>query len=311
MRKSDEVIDALSRLDPIDGERVAAAWSASDDRSVLFEEITTMPTAIDATDRHVRPADVPATTRRPPRPRVRRLVGAVALAAVAILGVQTFVLDPAPAFTVVEGPDGVIQVRVLPEFRDGEALARSLRDHGVQAEVRTVVSSPSMVGTVELFGDPEAAGPPPGLTFGAETPDDVFDWTIDPAVFTGSLTVVVHVAARNGEEYASAQEVFEPGEVLAGLHCADGLPLRATSVARRLDDLGLTGVWSVVTPTDDPSVTDSVVVDEVPDGEILSGFPVDERTVRFEVVLDGVDSSAMARWISDVPCTPAQAAPWK
>ncbi len=116
----------------------------------------------------------------------------------------------------------------------------------------------------------------------------MFHWTIDPRVFHERLTIQLAVAAREGEPYMLSMVVFQPGEVLGGLHWALGKPVRAQDLVPYLARLGITPVWTVVYPTDDPSVTQSERVSDVPDGEILTGNALDDSTVEFQVVPDGV-----------------------
>jgi hypothetical protein len=66
-------------------------------------------------------------------------------------------------------------------------------------------------------------------------------------------------------------------------------------------------------PTDDPSLTSSTVVEAVPDGVVLSGYPVDASSVRFDVALDA-DLAALAPLynpLSDVPCQPGDGDAWR
>lgn len=155
---------------------------------------------------------------------------------------------------------------------------------------------------------------PEGLTFGVEGTSDVFNWTINPDVFTEHLTIEMHVAADEREAYVLAEEVFEPGEVLGGLHCALGEPLRAPDLTPYLAGLGVTPVWLVISPTDDPTGTFEEAVGEAPNGQVLWGYARDATTVQFTVLLDGVTlhpSVGNAPRLSDLPCTPEQASAWK
>jgi hypothetical protein len=87
--------------------------------------------------------------------------------------------------------------------------------------------------------------------------------------------------------------------------------MRAAAVERYLDQVGLTPIWSVVTPTDDPAITNSEIVDTVPDGIVLSGFALNDTTAQFEVLRDETTLSQPIGNISDIPCTPGAASPWK
>ena len=191
-----------------------------------------------------------------------------------------------------------------------DALARDLSSRGVDTRIETVPASPSMVGTVEIGS---TDGPAAGIqTGGPDGTSEVFDWTIDPTVFSGTLNVTVYVVADDGEPFGAAQEIFEPGEKLSGLQCALGEPMRATDVAQYLDQAGLIAEWSIVTPTDDPSITDSTRVDQTPDGVVLSGYATDNTHARFDVLEDGQTlAPGIGGYISDFPCTPEAAAQWR
>ena len=302
-------IDDLARIDPIDGDRLAASWSNSEAKQALLEEITTMP--VDT----FQPATEPTRAtgpgpQRAPRRRLRLAAG-VAIAAVALVLVQGVLTNGNRAFAVRQLPNGVIEVDASPQFRDGDALAAELREFGIDVEITTVPSSPSMVGEVEVFAPGGGDYIPEGLSFGADGTPDVFNLRIDPNLFTERLTLRLYVAAREGERYQFATSVFQPGEVLAGLHCALGEPLRAEDLPPYLADLGLTPVWTTISSTDDAGITNSEQVQEVPNGQVVIGFAQDSTTVEFEVLLDGVTlpDGYMSSY-SDVACTPEQAAAW-
>jgi hypothetical protein len=131
-------------------------------------------------------------------------------------------------------------------------------------------------------------------------------------VFKGPVTLQVAVPPAEGQPYQVREEVFEPGEALAGLQCALGEPLSATDVSSRLPALGLMGVWSVIDPA---SVTadgyQETRVDQVPEGTIMWGYSLDEHTVEFTVAPAGTPLNEFpSPHLSDVPCTPEQAARW-
>jgi hypothetical protein len=258
--------------------------------------------------------------RRPLAPaRIRRrtlALAAIAAVAAVALAVVPDLFSGTPAYAIRQLPNGVIVIDwSMDSFSpNAAAIAEDLRGYGVEVEITTIPVSPSAVGEV-LAAYPGAGdtGPPRGLTIGKEGTPEAFTWTIDPTVFRGPVTLQVSVPASDGEPYQISQEVFEPGEVLGGLQCALGEPLRAADVAARLPALGITAVWSVIDPA---SVTadgyHETPVDHVPDGDILWGYALDDATVQFTVAPDGVPLSKYppAR-LSDVPCTPEQAAPWK
>lgn len=249
----------------------------------------------------------------PRRTRIAVATAGVAAAGVAIAIAPGLVTGGGdPAYAIRELPGGVIEVRMDELFRDGDALGAELREFGVDVDVVPVPSSPSAVGGVYSLEGPEQ-GEEPGFVWGPDGGDVSF--TIDPEQFRGSFVLHVSVAAEPGEAYLVAEEVFETGEVLGGLHCALGEPVRAEQLVPYLDDLGLTAEWwtTVPDPDGDPDVTFSEQLDEVPAGEVTAGYAVDADTVRFTVRPDGVrfpDGAAPPR-LSDEPCTPDQVAAWE
>lgn len=310
MRRRNDPIDELARIDPIDGRRIADIWSSSDAGQALLREITTMSIdTIPAAEAASPAANVKAN---PVWRRGLELAVGLAVAALTLVVAQGLLSGGSAAFAVRQLPGGVIEIDAMPQFRDGEALAAELGEFGIDVEIETVPSSPSMVGEVEVFATGGGDYIPEGLSFGADGTPDVFNLRIDPSLFTEHLTLRLYVAAEEGERYQSAQEVFEPGEVLAGLHCGLGAPVRAEALLPYLADLGLAPVWTVVSPTDDPSITDSEQVQEVPAGEVIAGYALDSATVEFQVVRDGVTLSAISTpRLSDVACAPEDAARWK
>ncbi len=310
MSTHDDPMERLKHADPVDGAELIASWSDNDAKASLLKEITAMSTETLPRKSDVSRLVIPIGDSGRSRRRRPMIMATAAAAAALVIGVGlTLARTPDPAYAISESPDGIIQVNVLADFRDGDALARDLRDRGIDAQVETVPASPSMVGTVELG---TMDGPAAGIqTAGPDGTNEVFDWTIDPAVFTGTLSVTVFVEAEDGETFGAAQEIFEPGEKLDGLHCALGEPMRATDVDRYLSRAGLTAQWSIITPTSDPSVTNSAQVDEVPSGTVLSGYAVDNANARFDVLPDGQTLDFdHAGYISDFPCTPEAAAKW-
>ena len=154
-----------------------------------------------------------------------------------------------------------------------------------------------MVGKAEAFAPGLGDRQLPGLTFGDDGTPEVFRWRIDPKVFRDQITITLYVEAHEGEAYYNAEEVFEPGEVLGGLQCALGQPLRAADVAARLPEVGVTPVWYVLTDFQSDAsggTSSSEQVDEVPEGEVMSGYALDDHTVTFDVVPDGGNCTRMA-----------------
>ena len=261
--------------------------------------------------------------RHPSAPtRIRRrtlALGAILAVAAIALVVVPDVFSGTPAYAIRQLPNGVIVIDwSMDSFRvDANAIAADLREYGVDVAITTIAASPSAVGEVGA-GFPGEGGSqlPQGLSIGKAGTPEAFTWTIDPRVFRGPVTLEVNVPASEGEHYLVAASVFTPGEVLGGLQCALGEPLRAADVAARLPGLGLTAAWEVsrlVSLDPDGSTWQGTRVNEVPDGYIAEGYSLDQATVAFTVVSDRAALSQFQDGapLSDVPCTPEQAAAWK
>lgn len=291
----------LAHIDPLGGERAEEVWHDSAASTALLESV-------------MAESGGPTTKARARRRKVR-WIGAVAAAAVAAVVVVVAPWGSSPAYAIRHLPDGVIEVDWVKDLRNGDDIARELRSFGIDVDVVVSPVSPSMVGQVVSTALPgREPGPVDGITWGDDGSEDVFTWQIDPYVFEGPLRIELGVEAKVGEPYTVAGEVFEPGEVLGGLHCVLGEPLRADRVAPYLDRLGLTAEWDVVSAV--PGRTDAFqekTVEAVPNGEVLWGYAVDSGTIRFSVRPDGVDPSGIdgpEPRLSDVPCTPEMSTGW-
>jgi len=266
-----DTVDAVRRLDPVDGARAAAEWSSSDASSALLQEITAMP--VESPQHHVaRPRSTP------------RRVGAVAATlAVAVLAVALTGLLPevgTPAYAVRHLPGGLLEVSWDGEL-DGDVLAATLRAYDIEVQVESEPTSPSQVGKVAGLGPLEAQG---AAAF--EWGEATSTFTLDPAAFVGTFYVLVSRAAEPGERYAATVDAFAPGEILHGFPCAVERPMRTDALAARLDALGQQAVWNVT--------SDGPFDGEVPQGEVLHAFAVDPSTVEVTVRLDNDQSTADA-----------------
>ena len=301
--------DEIRHLDPIDGTRLAVLWSGSEEKEVLFERVMTQSVVIAG-------APEPAKHRRRVSRRLVALAASLAMIGLAIALVPSIIgRTGSPAFAVRQLPDGVIEIENVADIRDAKGLEAELREFGIDAVIVTETASPSLVGTAQAFAPGLGDRQLPGLRFGKDGSPDVFRWRIDPQVFRDQITITLYVEANKGEAYLNAAEVFEPGEVLGGLQCALGEPLRAADVAARLPKLGITPVWYVLTNFQGDSsggTSHSEQVREVPEGEVSSGFAVNDHSVKFEVIPDGVTALPWQHTpLSDVPCTEEQAARWR
>lgn len=299
----------LTRIDPVDQDHASEVWEGSPASETLLAAVLEgSATSGDAT------TNGSPVANRKRRRAVRWISGAAAaVAAAVVIGVAPW--GSSSAYAIRQLPDGVIVIDWQADLRNGDDIAKDLRSFGIDVDVVASPSTPSLVGHVLSTTLPgREPGPVEGITWGEDGSADVFTWRIDPNVFTGPLRIELGVAAKPGEAYSTAEEVFEPGEVLGGLHCALGEPVRAEQLVPYLKKLGLTAQWDVVSVI--PGRSDAYsedTVDDVPDGQVLWGYAVDSDTVRFSVRLDGVDVSGidgLEPRLSDVPCTPEQAEGW-
>lgn len=190
----------------------------------------------------------PAATRSSTRPRSwgagpwrwAVLVPVAAALVVAVVAGPALVGPPArgsSAYAVQILPDGRIHVRVAADFDEGRRLERELRDAGVDVDVISVTSHPRLVGTIEF---PQHQLAKEGLEAGKG------EFWIDPLRFTGTVEVLINVAAEPGEEWRQAPSVFHPDEPLGGLPCALPGPLGTATLERYARDAGITTfVWWV------------------------------------------------------------------
>lgn len=246
------------------------------------------------------------------RPTLAVAAGLAIVAAVLVVVTGVTPNGGSAAFAVRPLPNGLIEVDFDTDLRDGHALEAELREHGVEVDVVAVPSSPSAVGAVYGMAVP-GQGEEPGLEWVETAGGGTSSFTIDPAVFRGNITLHLSVEAAEGESYTLREEVFEPGEILGGLHCALGEPVRPIDVAPYLDELGVDAIWNVAAPVEgDPSMMQEERTEQVPDGQVLWGYALDATTVEFTVKPDGVtlDGAYQPR-LSDLPCTPEQASRWQ
>jgi hypothetical protein len=252
----------------------------------------------------------------PPR-SLRRwaiLVPVAAAVLVAVLGGPTIVAPSdrgSSAYAVEVLGDGRIHVKVAADFDEGKRLERELRQAGVSIEVISVPSHPRLVGTIEF---PQHQLAPKGIEAGHG------EFWIDPARFTGTVEVLVNVAADPGEEWRQAPSVFHPDEPLGGLPCAISGALDTATLERYARGVGITKFsWWIL--EGDPKASRNVVrADKRPEGEVEHAELVAPSKLRVGVR----PTSAIARYghaaapsmnlnVHESPqpgCTPELAARW-
>jgi hypothetical protein len=111
-------------------------------------------------------------------------------------------------------------------------IVETLRAAGIDVTVDLVPASPSLVGQIDGVGVDEG----PGLVIN----DDWSQWTIDPAVFRGTVQLTGFRAPEPGEEIEVFGNAFAAGEPLAGVTCELEWPFTAEALAEAAATTGLT-----------------------------------------------------------------------
>lgn len=186
--------------------------------------------------------------------------------------------EQASALTVL--PDGRIVI-TLEDLNQGNALIRSLRAAGIQASAGPEYASPGNVGKVASFLELPEEGTP-GFTW---SPGSRFPVYINPDVFHGPITATIGVPTPPGADYDFSESVFEPGEALAGLQCALGVPITAADLRVQAQEAGFTSiVWETenATPIDDGS-------ELATEGSVIDAYPTNATTLEVRVAAADAD----------------------
>lgn len=266
------------------------------------------------------------TVTHPRRTRLAIATAGVAAVAIALALAPGLVSERGtPAFAVRELPGGIIEVDLRNDDLSGTDLAAELGEFGIDVDIETYPASPSLVGDVYLVIEDDGGEyvdheDVPGLTVTVHDESDLgrSTWRFDPEAFADQVRLSVGVETPAGRPYQVSAWAFEPGEVLAGLHCAFDQPMRASDVVPHLDALGLDATWELTSSDGHPGQWESARVDDVPTGWVQTAFATDASTVAFHVI----DASVVAEddpqyrlrgWLQqllEIPCTPEQAAAW-
>lgn len=148
---------------------------------------------------------------------------------------------------------GAVVARISDPALAASELATSFARHGLHIAVASIPASPGLVGEIVGGSVPnryaKAFFRDVHYLRGTCAAGDRADCRIGVVVsrgFTGTATIYVGRAARSGERYDAAQDVFSPGELL---HCSGflGAPVaRAIPALRALERArGLTIYWSI------------------------------------------------------------------
>jgi hypothetical protein len=215
------------------------------------------------------------------RPRVRRWAVPVAIAAAAAVLLALSITLPAgfpggtrrAAAAISFTEDGRYIVAVIQDPQaDSEALSAAFTQHSLDITLKLLPVSPSFVGKVveqdtsggsdiETLFDENADCTTPGSTscpIGLRIPLD----------FHGQANITLGRAGEPGEEYASVNDAFAPGELL---HCSGLRGMTVQQAALVLSQVGVTAMWrsndSTIDKVDgiDPStISDQYVTDALP-----------------------------------------------
>lgn len=260
--------------------------------------------------------------KRRPR-RHQSAILKVAAATVVLAGAGAIAIggsNDSPAFALTESANGIITVTWDDGFTDGAALARSLREAGVDVNVNFLSASPSMVGNLQAIipTDPDV------LATGFSYENDSL--VIDTSEVTGEYTVDIGVASD--DPWVLTGSAFDHGEVLDGLPCAVPAPMQVSDIAPLIADRGIDVVWIlsrvVGAPPEigergpdqldpfNPFTLEGEIVDSAPPGQVLSANSFEPGSVEIEVVADGesLDKVPELTESPSVACTPERAARW-
>jgi hypothetical protein len=183
-----------------------------------------------------------ARARLAPGPR-RRLGVAVGtlLVAAGSLGIPLALLSSsAPASAA-----SVIRARITNPADAAGQLQSLLRSRHFHITVTQEPVSPSLVGSIIDPGVKEPAANGAGIVGAITGPcaggaRGCVDGIVLPARFTGSARIVVGRAAKPGERYAAAADIFRPGEML---HCSAVLGESVRQALPALESLHVKIAW--------------------------------------------------------------------
>ena len=309
----DDKLDRLAAADPVDDRELATrvALLAGD----VIAEIAAGAGAADTLVGRRQGSDVVGSVhRRRPWSLIAVAAAAAVVVVVALVGLVPGTSSPAYAITVDRG---VVVVNWMRDLRDGSTIGKDLRGYGIDATVRAVPASPSLVGrvlTVAVNGV-DTGEMPPGVSWGADGTDDVFTWRIDPSVFKESIQIALGVETEPGKPYVTAESAFAPGEVLGGLQCAVPEPITSAAVDEQLRRLGVDVRWFRVVAAAESAGGDrseEVPSATAPAGTVINAQPINDRSVRVTVAPPGASlASPMFEPVRPAAeCTPELASRW-
>ncbi len=256
-------------------------------------------------------------------PRHRSILLKAAAAAVVLAGVGAFTIsrtDGSPTYALTQSANGIITVTWDDGFTDGEALAESLQDAGVDVDLQFLRGSPSVVGSLTAAYPVESGSLAPGITF------DDNAMIIDTSLLEGGTAIDIAVASD--EPYEVMGSAFDHDELLDGLACAAPTPLKVSDITPLLAGQDFDVVWNlnrvdsaatVNAPSTEsggdafqPARLRSEFVEEPPPGIVMSALSSQPGTVMIDVLADGesVDAAQFFINMGYDPCTVERAARW-
>jgi hypothetical protein len=171
-----------------------------------------------------------------PRERLGAALGAL-LAAACSLGVSLALLSP----SVPASATSMVRVRITDRGDAAGQLRSLLRAHHFAITVTQEPVSPSLVGSIISSGSDVLSGITGPCSGGAR---GCTDGIVLPAHFTGAARIVVGRAARPGEAYAEAADIFRPGE---RLHCSAVFGESVRQALPALENLHVKIAWNTGT----------------------------------------------------------------
>lgn len=256
---------------------------------------------------------VAGVTHHNRRRRQRYTMAAVPVVAV-IAGVGAVLVsgDDKPAYAMIQRPEGVIEVEILPDFDDAETLRSDLVAAGLDAAVVQLRAHPSLDGVAEVVSHDNEPGT--AMEFSGSR------FSIDVGQADGLVEILLYTEADSGEDYQAAPSLFAPGQALGGMHCAyTDAPLSTEAVETALNEAGYNNIeWTVFGAVDaETGYVPSEDHDDRPEGFVTNVELRNESTVFVGVQEEtgpAADTIVMhdgTHYRQRPVCTPELAEPWQ
>jgi hypothetical protein len=179
---------------------------------------------------------------------VAATVAALVLALPAILPSDAPSGPPRASAAISFATEGNYLVAVIKDPQaDADELRAAFAQHGLDISLQLVPVSPSMVGKFVYEGDSGTDTGPPIETLFDDSAECTTPGSLScpiglriPLDFTGHAELSLGRAADSGEDYATTNDAFAPGEAL---HCSELRGMTVHGALPVLEQLSVTAVW--------------------------------------------------------------------